>query len=59
MYKLKGQPMRGISSNIVTKKKEKVALKVEQIRGSHPSGSSGKEYPSKSVKKESWYKIAM
>jgi hypothetical protein len=50
--------MREIVNNIVTKNREKVALKVDQIRGSQTSGSCGKEKPSRSVK-ESWYKMAM
>jgi hypothetical protein len=41
------------------KNREQVALKVEQLRGSQPSGSVGKEKPSKSIKKESWYEMAM
>jgi hypothetical protein len=40
------------------KNKEQVAPKVEKLKGSQPSGSSGKEQPSKSVK-ESWYEMAM
>jgi hypothetical protein len=59
LYRLKGQPMREISSSIVTENREQVAPKVEQLRGSQPSGSGGKEQPSKSVKKESWYEMAM
>jgi hypothetical protein len=51
--------LRAITSNIVTKEKELVTLKVEQLRGSHPSSLGGKEKPSKSVKKESWYKMTM
>jgi hypothetical protein len=46
----------------VAENKEQVAPKVEQLkgslRGSQPSGSSGKEQHSKSVK-ESWYEMAM
>jgi hypothetical protein len=51
--------MRAMESNRVTENKEQVALKVEQLRGSQPSGSGGKEQPSKSVKKESWYEMTM
>jgi hypothetical protein len=43
----------------VTENKEQVALKVEQLRGSQPSGSGGKEQPSKSVQKKSWFEMAM
>jgi hypothetical protein len=61
LYRLKGKPMRAMASNNrVTKDKEQGALKVEQLRGSQPSGSSGKEQPSKSVqKKQSWYEMTM
>jgi hypothetical protein len=41
----------------VAENKKQVALKVEQLKGSQPSGSSAKEQPSKSVKKESWYEM--
>jgi hypothetical protein len=51
LYRLKGQPMRAMASNRVAENKEQVAPKVEQLRGSQPSGSGGKEQPSKSVKK--------
>jgi hypothetical protein len=50
--------MRAMASNRVAENKEQVAPKVEQLRGSQPSGSGGKEQPSKSVK-ESWYEMAM
>jgi hypothetical protein len=43
----------------VTENEEQVALKVEQLRGSQPSGSGGKEQPSKSVQKKSWFEMAM
>jgi hypothetical protein len=43
----------------VTKNEEQVAPKVEQLRGSQPSGSGGKEQPSKSVQKKSWFEMAM
>jgi hypothetical protein len=43
----------------VAKNKEQVASKDEQLRGSQPSSSGGKEQPSNSVKKESWYEITM
>ena len=60
LYRLKGQPMRAMaSSSRVAENKEQVALKVEQLRSSRPLGSGGKEQPSKSVKKESWYKMIM
>jgi hypothetical protein len=42
----------------VVENKEKVALKVVQLRGSQPSGLGGKEKPSK-FGKESWYKMTM
>jgi hypothetical protein len=32
---------------------------LSKLRGSQPSGSGGKEQPSKSFKKESWYEMAM
>jgi hypothetical protein len=54
LYRLKGKPME-ISSR-ATKEKNK---KVEQLKGSQPLGSSGKEKPSKSVQKNSWYKMTM
>jgi len=38
---------------------EKVAIKVEKLRGSQPSGSWGKKYPFKSFKNDSWYEMAM
>jgi hypothetical protein len=41
-----------IRSTSMTENKEKVAPKVEQLRGSYFSCSGGKEHPSKSVKKE-------
>jgi hypothetical protein len=34
LYKIKGQPMRAVESNIVEDKKEQVALKVEMLKGS-------------------------
>jgi hypothetical protein len=43
----------------VAENREREALKVEQLRGSQPSGSGGKEQPSKSVRQESWYEMAM
>ena len=58
LYRLKGKPMQAIaSSSRVTEDKENRAPKVEQLRGSQPLGSGGKEQPSKSVKKESWYEM--
>jgi hypothetical protein len=36
-----------------------VAMKVNKLRGSPPSGSRGKEQNSKLAKKESWYEMAM
>jgi hypothetical protein len=51
--------MREISSRMVKENKEQVALKVEQLRGSQISTSGGKEHPSKSIKKESWYEMDM
>jgi hypothetical protein len=54
LYRLKGKPMRAMaSSSRVTEDKEQRAPKVEQLRGSQPSGSSGKEQPSKSVRRSS------
>jgi hypothetical protein len=35
--------MRAMASNRVTEDKEQVAPKVEQLRGSQPLGSGGKE----------------
>jgi hypothetical protein len=58
LYRLKNQLMQTMASSKVAENKEQVALKVEQLSGSHPLGSSGKEQPSKFVK-ESWYKMAM
>jgi hypothetical protein len=58
LYRLKSQPMREISRSIVTENREQVDPKVEQLRGSHPLGSGGKDKPSKSVK-DSWYNMAM
>jgi hypothetical protein len=48
---LKGQPMRAMASNKVIESNEQVAPKVEQLKGSQPSGSCGKEQPSKFIKK--------
>jgi hypothetical protein len=60
LYKLKSQTTQAMaSSNRVTEDKEHVAPTIEQIRGNQPSGSCGKEQPSKSVQKKSWYKMAM
>jgi hypothetical protein len=59
LYRLKGQPMREISNMMVTENREQVAPKVEKLRGSQPSGSGGKEQPSKSFNKDSWYEMAM
>jgi hypothetical protein len=50
--------MQAMARSRVAKNKEQVAPKFEQLRGSQPSGSSGKEQPSKS-NKESWYKMTM
>jgi hypothetical protein len=47
------------SSSRVTKDKEQVASKVEQIKGSHPLGSGGKDQPSNSIQKKSWYRMVM
>jgi hypothetical protein len=47
-----------MASNRVVENKEQETTKVEKLRGSRPSSSSGKEKTSKSAK-ESWYKIAM
>jgi hypothetical protein len=43
LYRLKGQPIRAMASSKVAENKEQVAPKVEQLRGSQPSGSSRKE----------------
>jgi hypothetical protein len=43
----------------VTEDKELVAPNVEQFKGIQPSGSSGKEHPSKFVNNQSWYKMTM
>jgi hypothetical protein len=59
LYRLRGQLMRPISSNIVIDSMEHVAPKVEKLRESHHLGSSGKEHPSKSIKKDSWYEMDM
>jgi len=48
-----------MASNKVAKDKEQVVPKVEQLERSQTLGSGGKEQPSKSVKKQSWYKMAM
>jgi hypothetical protein len=48
-----------MESNRVAENMGQVATKVEQIRGSQPSSSGGKEKPSKFVKKESWYKMSI
>jgi hypothetical protein len=48
-----------MESNIVTENKEQVAPKVQQLKGSQPLGSEGEEHPSKFVKKDSWYDMAM
>jgi hypothetical protein len=45
--------------NKVIEKKEKVVVKVEILRESQPRGSSGKKYPSKFFKEDSWYKRTM
>jgi hypothetical protein len=58
LYRIKGQPMRAMTSNIVEDNNDQVAPKFEQLRGSQHLGSSGKEQPSKSVK-ESWYEMTM
>ena len=44
--------MRAMESNRVIKDKEQVAPKVVQLRGRKPSGSDGKEQPSKSIKRK-------
>jgi hypothetical protein len=51
--------MRVVTSNIVIENRKQVGLKVEKLRGSQPLGSNGKENPSNSVNKESWYEMAM
>jgi hypothetical protein len=43
----------------MTKNEDQVALKVEQLRGSQHSSSGGKEQPSKSVWKKTWFEMAM
>jgi hypothetical protein len=43
----------------VAENKGQVALKVEQLGGSHPSSLGGKEQHSMFVKKESWYEMIM
>jgi hypothetical protein len=58
-YRLKGRPMRSVESSRVAENREKVSLKVEYLRGSHPSSSGGKEKPSKYFKKDSRYEMAM
>jgi hypothetical protein len=50
--------MRAMASSRVIENKKQVAPKVEKLKGSQPSGLSGKEQPSKSVK-ESWYEMTM
>jgi hypothetical protein len=49
LYRIKGKPMRAMdNSGRATEDKEQV----EQIKGSQPLGSSGKEQPSKSLQKK-------
>jgi hypothetical protein len=50
--------MQAIESSRVVENKERLAPKVEQLRGSQPSGSGGKEQSSKYIK-ESWYEMTM
>jgi hypothetical protein len=59
LYRIKGKPMRAMESSTLAENKEQVSLKVEKLRGSQPSGSGGKEKPSKSIQKQSWYNMAM
>jgi hypothetical protein len=59
LYRIKDQSMRAMDRNRVAENKEQVAPKVENLRGSQPSGSSGKEKPSKSIENESWYEMSM
>jgi hypothetical protein len=59
LYRLKGHPIRAMESSRVAENREKVALKFEQLRGSQPLGSGGKEKPSKSIKKDSWYDMSI
>ena len=59
LYRIQGNPMKVVErSSRVIEDKEQVAPKVEQRKGSRPSGSGGKKHPSKSVK-ESWYEMTM
>jgi hypothetical protein len=48
-----------MASSRVTESKEQVTPKVEKLGGIQPSGSGGKEQPSMSIKKESWYDLTM
>jgi hypothetical protein len=45
--------MREVERNRVTKNNEQLDLKVENIRGSHPSSSGEKEEPSMFLEKRS------
>jgi hypothetical protein len=57
LHRLKGQPMQAMERNRVIEDKEQVTLKVGQLRGSQPSGLSGKEQPYKYFNKESWHEM--
>jgi hypothetical protein len=59
LYRIKGHSMRDISSKMVIENEEQVTLKVEKLKGTQLLGSGEKEHPSKSIKKESWYEMAM
>jgi hypothetical protein len=51
--------MRVMERSTVAENKEQVAPNIEQLRASQPLGSGRKEQPSNSVKKQSWYEMAM
>jgi hypothetical protein len=59
LYRIKGKAIRAMESSTLAENKEQVSLKVKKLRGSQPSGSGGKEKPSKSVRQESWYEMVM
>jgi hypothetical protein len=48
-----------VMASRVTKNEEQVAQKVEQLIGSQPSGSGGKEQPSEFIQEKSWFMMAM
>jgi hypothetical protein len=58
LYMLKGQPLQVVASRTIAENKEQVAPKVEQLKGSQPSGLDGKQQPSNFFK-ELWYEMAM